>query len=139
VIALRVRGGVSHGPTPEQLLQIEGASYFNPRAQEEERSLLFSPSSLDPYNATQDPGVRSEDSWSSNSRTITHLPYTSAQASQPDDKLRLSSEKSVKAFNSGEEDRWTKGKEKEGILGASSSLSATHVTTSRSPSELSVM
>jgi len=92
VIALRVRGGVSHGPTPEQLLQIEGASYFNPRAQEEERSLLFSPSSLDPYNATQDPGVRSEDSWSSNSRTITHLPYTSAQASQPDDKLRLSSE-----------------------------------------------
>lgn len=47
--------------------------------------------------------------------------------------------KSVKAFNSGEEDRWTKGKEKEGILGASSSLSTTHVTTSRSPSERSVM
>jgi hypothetical protein len=27
-----IRGGVQYGPAPQQLLQIEGASYFNPIA-----------------------------------------------------------------------------------------------------------
>jgi hypothetical protein len=150
LIALRVRGGASHGPTPEQLLQIEGASYFNstppppnPAAQEERAlSSLFSFIPWPPY---RDPGPWGPFRGQLVLRLSAHnSPPLHVHPSKPVRRQIAivqwdSRGKSVIAFNSREEERWTKRKEKEGILGASSSLSATCVTTSEFPSERSVM
>lgn len=119
------------GPTPEQLLQIEGASYFNPSAVRG-TSLLFSPSSLDPRTTTLDPGVRSEDSWSFDSGAITHFSHPSPK--QPYDKLRLSRETAegnpLKHSTLERKRDGPKEKRRRGLQRAFSSLSATHVTTS---------
>lgn len=148
LIVLRVRGGASHGAHARAVAPDWGRLIFQhpppiPAAQEERALSSFF--SFIPWPPHRDPGP-----WGPfRGQLVLRLPAHNSPPLHvhPSKPVRRqiavvqwdSRGKSVIAFNSGEEERSTKRKEKEGILGASSSLSATCVTTSGFPSERSVM